>query len=149
MKANGANLESDRHHSAFDPTCEDAPYPKYRPGNYEAQCVAAVIYRDPRFAAWKCRLEFRIIPDSEKIFGFFHLGTGPKPHAGRGSIYRKAWIIARGEQPRKRQSLSRKVFVGKIFYVRIADTTRRFDGGEHPEPETYSTVKEILEKRCG
>src|SRR5437773_1338084 len=57
---------------------------------------------------------------------------------------RRDWIIANGEQHRKRQTLSQRVFINKIFRVRIDDVKKRHDGREHPDAEVYSTVKEII-----
>jgi len=129
-----------------EPVCEQAPYPRYEPGTYEAECVATDIYRDRQFGSWKCILRFLILADGSPIFCFFHLGSKKNPTAGARSEYRRAWIIANGEQPRKRQTLSRRVFIGKIFEVRIADVQKRHDGREHPKAAIYSVVKEIVRR---
>jgi hypothetical protein len=130
----------------LEPVCEDAPYPRYKPGEYEARCVSVKVYLDPRFKRWVARLKFELVPEGGPVFAFPNLGTGDKPRPTRGSEYRRAWIIANGEQPRRRQTMSPQVFLNKIFLVRIDDTTRRHDGRNHPEAEVYSTVKEILKK---
>jgi len=52
--------------------------------------------------------------------------------------------MANGAAPRKRQQMSRRVFVGKIFRVHIADTRKAYDGKEHPEGAVYSTIKEFV-----
>ena len=132
--------------SQREPVCEESPYPRYEPGTYDAECLAANTYKDPRFRAWKCRLRFQLLPNGDGVFGFLHLGRGDQPKAGPGSEYRRAWIIANGNPPRKRQTLSNRVFKKKIFQVRIGDTTRRFDGRTHPDGQVYSTVKEILSR---
>src|SRR5437899_9532229 len=41
-------LGAERARTGLEPVCEDAPYPRYKPGIYEARCIAAVVYRDPR-----------------------------------------------------------------------------------------------------
>jgi hypothetical protein len=91
-------------------------------------------------------LDFQFLNQEGKVVGFFHMGNGEKPKAGRRSRYFAAWVEANSAVPRKRQLMSRRVFVGTIFKVRIGDTTRRHDGGEHPEAVIYSTVKEILKR---
>ena len=131
---------------ASEPICEDAPYPRYKPGIYEARCAGTKVYRDPRFKRLVARLEFRILPDCQLVFGFLNLGNGERPKAGRGSEYYRAWTIANESPPRKRESMSAQVFRGKIFSVKIGDTTRRHDGREHSPAEVYSTVKEILKR---
>ncbi len=125
----------------------DEPYPLYTPGVYEARCVRARVYRHPCFRAWKCELRYVLISSGKSVTGFFHLGTGDKPIPARGSKYRRAWIIASGEKPRKRQKMSHTMFLGKIFEVRIDDTTRTWDQREHLAAERYSTVKDILTKK--
>lgn len=132
--------------SGPDPVCEQAPYPRYEPGSYEAECVAAETYRDRQFGSWKCALHFSILPDGAPVFCFLHLGSKQKPIMGARSEYRRAWIIANGEQPRKRQILSKRVFVGKIFEVRVGDVEKRHDGREHPKAAIYSVVKEIIRR---
>jgi hypothetical protein len=143
----GRNQQDETETTGPDPVCDDDPYPCYQPGIYEARCVRARVYLHPRLRAWKCELKYALIPSSEVVFGFFHLGDGDKPVPTRGSEYRRAWIVASGEQPKKRQKLSKGMFVGKIFDVRIDYTTRTWDQREHVAAERYSTVKEILRRR--
>lgn len=140
------NSEAGKENGIRDPVCDVEPYRRYTPGEYELRCVKATIYRDPRFKCWKCRLDYQFLTDRQAVSGFFHLGSGPQPNAGRGSEYRRAWVIANGAAPAKRQKLSRFVFVGKIFKVRIDDTRKRYDGRDHPQAEVYSTVKELLSR---
>jgi hypothetical protein len=130
----------------LEPICEDAPYPRYKPGTYEGRCVSAKRYRDPRFKRLILKLEFRILPDCRPIVGFLNLGNGDKPKAGRGSEYRRAWTIANGDAPRKSETMTKRVFEGKVFSVRVGDTTKKHDGREHLPGEVYSTVKEILKR---
>jgi hypothetical protein len=85
-------------------------------------------------------------PERE-VCWFLNLGTEAKPKAGRGSNYWRAWVIANGEMPRKRQILSVRIFVGKNFLVRIGDVEKRMDGGEHSEIEKYSVIQEIISRR--
>jgi hypothetical protein len=85
-------------------------------------------------------------PERE-IYGFLNLGTEPNPKAGRGSNYWRAWVIANGELPKKRQVLSVRVFRDKIFLVRIGYVEKRMDGGEYSEIEKYSVIQEIISRR--
>ncbi len=130
------------------PICDSDPYPRYEPGEYEVRCTEAKYYRDPRFRRLVCRLRCVLITDPEReVYGFLNLGTEAKPQAGRGSNYWKAWVIANGEAPRKRQVLSVRAFVSKIFLVRIGDVEKRMDGVEHSELEKYSVIQEIISRR--
>jgi len=129
------------------PVCEADPYPRYPAGKYEAQCVSAQIYRDPHFRAWKALLRFRTATTGELVCGFFHMGRGDEPKAGRRSRYYRAWTIANNGPPRRRQTLSARVFKGKVFEVEIADVAQSFDQRAHPKSLVYSTVREILSKK--
>jgi len=144
--ADGQHREERNEGTGPDPVCGQAPYPRYEPGTYEAECARAEIYRDRQFGSWKCALVFSILPDGAQVFCFLHLGSKKDPIVGARSEYRRAWIIANGEQPRKRQTLSKRVFIGKIFEVRIADVQKRYDGREHPMAAIYSVVKEIIRR---
>jgi hypothetical protein len=129
-----------------EPVCEQAPYPRYGPGEYEAECVGTEIFYDRQFHSWKCSLRFSLLGDGGPVFCFLHLGSKQRPVVGARSEYRRAWIIANGEQPRRRQVMSPRVFVGKIFGIRIADVQRRFDGREHPTSAIYSVVREVVKR---
>jgi hypothetical protein len=127
-----------------DPICHDDIYPRYLAGEYQVLCLRAVVYKDPRFRCWKCRLDCQFLTERQMVSGFLNLGTGDKPNASRGSEYRRVWIMANGPQPRRRQALSKRIFIGKVFRVRIDDTLRKHDGREHIAAERYSTIKEFL-----
>jgi hypothetical protein len=126
-----------------EPVCGDAPRPRFTPGTYEAECTEARTYPDPQFRRWVCLLQFSLVPGGATVFGFLNLGNGKNAHAGPRSEYRRAWVLATGSQPRKKQKMACKDFVGRIYEVEIADTTKRYDGRDHPTAEVYSTVKRI------
>jgi len=130
------------------PICASDPYPRYEPGEYEVRCLDAKTYQDPRFRRLVCRLRCALVIDPEReVFCFLNLGTGGQPKAGRGSKYWRAWVIANGAVPRKRQVLSARVFIGKIFLVRIGSVGKNLEGNDHSELEWYSTVREIISRR--
>jgi hypothetical protein len=130
----------------IEPVCDRDPYPRYEPGEYEVECVGASVGRDPQFGVWKAYLRFRLLSNGHPVWGFLNLGSKKEPHAGRRSEYWRAWVIAHGSQPRKRQTLTARVFKGKLVMVRIGDVTRRFDGRDHSSEAIYSTVKQILRR---
>lgn len=131
-------------HDEIAPICEENPYPRLTPGTYQAQCVRGKIYKDPQFHCWKAILWYKLPFGGQEVCGFFHLGNGDKPKAGPRSEYKRAWTIANGGPPRKRQELSPRAFKDKVFDVEIGDVRKRFDGQEHPKCSVYSTVKKIL-----
>lgn len=128
------------------PVCEEEPYPRYEPGVYEVECVGAKTYWHPLLRCWKCRLEFKFLGTGSSVFYFLHLGSGERPHAGRNSEYMRVWIVAHGDKPRKRQTLTDRVFVKKLFEVQVEDTQRRYDGSEHAPAGKYSVVRRILRR---
>ena len=137
-----------------DPICTDEAYPRYLPGEWEVICVKVETYPDPRFrargkdgilrATWKCRLDCFRVSDNAPISGFLNMGNEAKPQAGRGSRYWKTWVMASGTQPRKRQTMSRRVFVGKVFRVRVGDISKDYEGRAQPDGAVYSTIKDFL-----
>ena len=136
----------------FGPVAEDpAPYARIAPGAYLARCLSQKLERVRMYGgAWKLRLVFQIIDldQNPKLALFFHLGTGQKPHAGRKSKYWAAWITANaGQLPRRGQTMTPRLFVGKAFMVRVDCVQKRWDSGKHSEGEVYSTIKDILELR--
>src|SRR3989442_11792978 len=86
------------------PISDSNPYPRYAAGEYEVSCNDTKTYFDPQFRAWKCLLIFTFVVTGETICGFLHLGNEDRPFAGRRSEYRRWWIIANRDQPRKRQT---------------------------------------------
>ena len=131
------------------PVFEGTEYARLKPGKYSAQCVHAKVYFDPGFRTWKALLRFRLTDGGVEVYGFFNLGRGEKPHAGRRSRYWEAWTLANGAPPRKRQTMTARVFRGKVFLVEVANVTQAGDGKPHHPDVIYSTAKRIIEKEAG
>jgi hypothetical protein len=127
------------------PVCDEAPHPRYTPGEYLVRCTDARIYREPRFRAWKCRLTMAFTHERGEVCKFLHMGRGEAPKAGRSSEFMRLWLLANGGRPKRGCTLTPRVFKGRFFTVMVGDTVRRFDGRDHPEAAVYSVVKEILE----
>lgn len=132
--------------------CDTNPYPWYPSGEHIARVIRARRYRHPLLKAWKCDLELQLLDggDFGMIHAFLHLGRGDKPHAGRNSNFYIFWVMANGGQPRKRQIMSERAFVGAIFRVRIDDVTTTFSGQDRGQAGVYSICRLIsfLEKPC-
>jgi hypothetical protein len=126
------------------PTCQHRSYTCVPAGRYDAECVEAKIYADPQFHRWVCRLRFNLVSGGREVCGFLNLGTGSKPSAGRRSQYWRAWVIASGDLPRRRQVLSPRVFMNKLFEVSVETVKKAHDGVEHPAQAIYSTVRRIV-----
>lgn len=132
-----------------EPVFEGTEYARIKPGEYAAQCVHAKVYRDPGFRTWKALLRFRLIDGGQEVYGFLNLGRGESPRAGRRSRYWEVWTLANGAPPRKRQTMTARVFRGKVFLVEVSDVTRTGDRRPHHPRAIYSTVKRIIEKVAG
>ena len=130
----------------LEPVCGENPRPHHKVGTCEVECLSAAMYPDKRLRAWKCRLKFRLVPDGGEVCAFFHLGRGDRPHAGPNSEYRRAWCIAAGKPPRKRQVLSSRIFKGKLFQVELGNVTKRADQTIHAKAAEYSVVRRILSR---
>ena len=78
----------------LEPVCEDAPHPRYKPGIYQARCIAAVVYRDPRFRRYVARLKLQLVPDGRIVCAFRNLGSGEKPVVKRGDQW---WMYLAGQ----------------------------------------------------
>lgn len=129
------------------PICQHNPYPHYPPGEYLARVVAAKIYRHPGLRALKCELQLQLLNggDYGHVYAYFHLGNDAEPKAGRNSKFFRAFVMATGRVPRKGRQLSAKVFMGKVFRVRIADVTKTRDGAPHLPLLVYSIAQELME----
>ena len=122
-------------------------YERVPEGDYDAECQAAMTYRDPHFRRWTARLRFSLIPGGERIYAFLNLGTAERPRYGKRSAYRRAWLIANdGMILGKRQRMSPRLFKGKLFRVRVRDVRSNYRQVRHPECDVYSVVAEVLEK---
>lgn len=126
-----------------DIICEDDPLPRFDPGTYQARCVGFAgphWYR--RYKRWKIRLDFELIHEPGRVSRFFNMGsTAEAPRAARGSDYREAWILANdGEQPARGDRMSPKIFLDKVFDVRVGDSGR----GRKSSAELYSVVHDVL-----
>ena len=132
--------------SGPDPVCTREPYPRYEPGTYEAECVSARAEYDRMFHRWGCVLRFSILPDGVPICCFLNYGKEQKLGDRPRSKYYRAWVIANGERPRKRQTLSHRIFVGKIFEIEIGDVLQDFEKRDHPKAMIYSVVRSIVRR---
>jgi hypothetical protein len=126
-----------------DPICPDNPYPRFNPGVYEVRCFEAKIYLEPRYRRWVCRLMCHFLTERATVCGFLNMGDGPQPSAGRGSEYWRVWAMTTNQQPR-RGRLPKKVFLGRIYRVKIGDTKHDSKQREHSDAAVYSTIKEFV-----
>ncbi len=122
-------------------------YPVLDSGRYT---VRAVTFQGPQwvrsYMRWSLRLEFSLVTEPGSISAFFNFGNDPhQPRIGRRSRYYKAWVLANGEHPRKRQVMSPETFLdGQFFEVDVESCNRDEHGQQKPEAELYSRVTHIF-----
>lgn len=129
------------------PTWDGPEYARVSPGRYDA---VATRFQGPewvrRYRRWSLMVEFELLCESKRVCAFFNMGTNPeRPHAGPQSRYFRAWTLANGERPRKKQKLDPGVFVdGQIFKVEVEDSRADAEGKQKDEALIYSRVATVL-----
>ena len=126
---------------------------RIEPGEYRAQSRSAKVYRDGCFRRWVCAVQFDVLDDSlivvvARLTWYLNLGSKDKPRAGRRGEYWRAWVLANGGPPKRKDRLSHNVFAGRHAIVRVEDTRHDFKGAANPE-NAYSVVRNVLEWETG
>lgn len=112
-------------------------------GEYQAQCIE--LKRGEFFGHPKVYFKFRIIQGKHEgieLWMPFNLYRKITRH----SKFYEAWIIAnKGTKPKPNDRMSARLFLNKIFKVRVGkvDIDRRQQ--KLAPDEAYSTIREILE----
>lgn len=133
--------------SAPLPTWDGPEYARVSPGRYDA---VATRYQGPewvrKYRRWSLMVEFELFSESKRVCAFFNMGTNPDgPHAGQQSRYFKAWTLANGEHPHKKQKLDPRVFLdGQIFKVEVTDSGADSEGQQKEDALVYSRVTAVL-----
>jgi hypothetical protein len=120
-----------------DPVAAAEARPLYSSGIYEVRCNKTVTYLDPGYHRVVTLLRCHLLGRDEPVVAFLNRGAGETAKMGRRSNYWKAWCLANGGPPRKGQVMSKRIFEGKNFRVRIAEAG--------PLCDRYSKIVEILE----
>jgi hypothetical protein len=126
-------------------------------GEYDAYARVADWYEDPQFKRWCCIVKFDVFDAGHNLLArdvplWWNLGRGEKPKVGRRSKYFEAWTRASGEEPKRGDRLSPKVFVNRWARVRVGDSTgpKPKRGESLPKVvSTYSRIQEILDWLTG
>jgi hypothetical protein len=103
----------------------------------------------PNYQRWSLRVEFTLIDEPVLVSSFFNMGSDRnRPHIGRRSKYYKAWVLANGEHPRRRQKMSPDIFLeGQFFEVEVQPCKMDEEGQPKPTAEMYSTVTKLISAR--
>ncbi|MEW6455343.1 MAG: hypothetical protein AB1410_01335 [Acidobacteriota bacterium] len=132
-----------------EPICCDDPQPLIPDGIYQAQVLKWE--RGRYYNQTKLYLWFEIISPGRafetKLFMVLNL-NGNK--VGYGSKYYRSWVIANhGIRPRRNDRLSPKIFLNKVFKVKVETVKRSYTGESVPEYLQYSVIREILDLEAG
>lgn len=118
-------------------------------GEYDAVCIKV---EKSRYLGSEKRLyvHFQIV-DGEyqetQLFETFNINYQSFP---RRSKYYTDWSIANGGLPKRRDRMSPKIFLKKVFRVKVRDVKPLYeDGKAKPEMFKYSVVDRIVEKVTG
>lgn len=129
------------------PTWDGPEYAHVSPGRYSAVVTRV---QGPtwvrRFRRWSLMLEFELLSESARICAFYNMGSDPqKPHAGPQSRYFRAWVLANGERPRRKQHLDPEVFLdGQVYKIEVSDSRTDAEGQPKADSLVYSRVTTIL-----
>jgi hypothetical protein len=123
-------------------------HPLIIPGVFPAVCLKYEPFRHFRYPKTrKLHLHFQVFHDDSDpknytdLSRFLNYSRTP----GRGSDYYKEWVIANGGNPPKRKDrMSPKIFVEKIFDVRVRTVKQDRDSDPLHRNLRYSVVGKIL-----
>lgn len=124
-----------------------AEYPMFPAGRYT---VRGVRIQGPMwlhsYRRWSLRVEFALIDEPASVSAFFNFGddrSGCK--VGRQSRFYKAWVIAKGEHPKRGEEMSPELFLeGQIFEVDVEECKRDAHGNSKQPAEAYSRIVRIV-----
>jgi hypothetical protein len=125
-------------------------YPVLPTGKYTVRGVAI---QGPQwlrnYQRWSLRVEFTLIDEPILVSAFFNFGSDRnRPNVGRRSKYYKAWVLANGEHPRRRQQMSPDIFLeGQFFEVEVQSCKMNEEGQLKPNAEMYSIVTKLISAR--
>jgi hypothetical protein len=133
-----------------EPQITHDSYERISPGQYQAYCRSARIYRDPGFRKWLCVLRWEVL-DAGNLSKIARvpqwLYIGRKPHATRRSQYWREWCRAHGGPPSRVDRMTARVFTRRIARVLVADIgPPSQDGTPH---YAYSVVRRVEQWETG
>lgn len=128
----------------------DIPLPRIPPGKHEAICykIETGVGQGGRETYY---LKFRVHGGEYHDTELFM--TCPKPSGKvrfRHKLYDQ-WVIANQRLPTRREKISVKPFVGRLYLVLVRDTRRRYANSNELKPNyaQYSVIDSIIEPLTG
>jgi hypothetical protein len=128
--------------------------PRLEPGVYRAYCRSAKVYLDGQFKRWVCAVQFDVLgSELSEVLGrltwFLNLGSEEKPHATRRKNYWRAWSLANGGAPKRKDRLSPRVFIRRYARVDVGDTQKTFQQNAITSDDAYSVIRDVVEWETG
>jgi len=137
-----------RKNDDYQATASEFPA-RIKPGIYEAICIS-VEYGRGFGKEMKCYVIFKILGtnyDGKKLFMAFV--RYDSPIRWRSKQYTQ-WSIALGRQPYKGERFSKKVFINRLFEVKVEDSHPKNPNGSYkPDFLKYSIVSTIIRPLTG
>ena len=101
------------------------------------------------YRRWSLRVEFTLIDEPVSLSAFFNFGNDRSGYKiGRLSRFYKAWVIAKGEHPKRGERMSPNIFLeGQIFEVDVEECNRDSEGKPKQDAEMYSRIVRIVSAR--
>jgi hypothetical protein len=115
---------------------------RIEPGEYEAKAVRAKV--QTLFRSQRLVLTFLIINGKRAGTRLRYICTIPPKGRGGSSKFVRAWTIANGKPPKRRDRLPISVFRNRLLSIRVRDVTTDRYQKELATP--YSIVDAIIEK---
>jgi hypothetical protein len=127
--------------------------PRLEPGEYQAYCRSAEMYRDGQFKRWVCAVQFDVLDSGLEVIArltwYLNLGDGDRPHAGRRTNYWQAWVLANGGPPKRKDRLSPRIYQRRYARVVVADTSKDFRQSAISAEQAYSVIREVVRWETG
>jgi hypothetical protein len=130
------------------PVWNKDPYIRIPPGRYPVRVVG---FQGPEWMhnvrRWSLRVDCALEAEGEgNLSIFFNFGNNPGKIAtpGRQSKYFKHWTMAKGEAPRRGESLDWAVFLDKHFMAEVEDAGRDSKGNQKCDAEIYSRISQFI-----
>jgi hypothetical protein len=117
--------------------------------HYEVQFVRAE--KHYQWDGWKLFMWVKVLTPGE-WFGkdvYMACSLPPKGRWSSSHKYWLAWVLAAGRRPTRADRMSTKVFLNKIFRVRIRIVRKTAKGIRRTAEQEYSVVDELLELLTG
>ena len=122
--------------------------PLIKPGKYEVEYIRSeqvYLFKKHKIILW-----FRICQLGTEYHGLeLYLVCSKYKKFPPSSKFYKAWMIATGRKPERRDRINTKVFREKIFLANVRTVSSSYKGTAHPDNQRYSIIDELISIAAG